>query len=125
MRRATLFALGISALLASAAANPAFAEFGALAHDTASGKFGLTWGKATQRLADEAAMKDCTADGCKIIFRTKPHQCGALATSEKEGSTAWGGGVKPTRDAAQLAAMNDCQKRTEGKCKVRASGCNR
>jgi hypothetical protein len=125
MRRATLFAGGFAALLTVAAAAPAFAGYGALSHDDATGKYGLSWDKQTQQQADDAAMKDCAEGACKIIFRTKPRQCGAIATSEKEGSTAWGGGVKGTRDAAQLAAIQDCQKRTKGQCKVRAAGCNR
>jgi hypothetical protein len=124
MRRAMLFAAGFAAFLMAASA-PAFAEYGALARDGTSGKFGLTWGKATQKEADEAATKDCGGDACKIIFQTKARQCGAIATSEKEGSSAWGGGVKATADAAQLAALKGCQKRTASQCKVRASGCNR
>ncbi|HLY46996.1 MAG TPA: DUF4189 domain-containing protein [Stellaceae bacterium] len=124
MRRTPLFAAALSALLL-AVATPAVAGYGALAHDSASGKFGLSWDKPTQKDADAAAMKDCVESACKIIFRTHPHQCGAVATSEKEGSTAWGGGVKGTREAAQLGAMQDCQKHTSGQCKVRASGCNR
>jgi len=125
MRCARIIAAGFSALLMTAAALPAYAGYGALAHDDASGKYGLSWDKATQRQADELAMKDCVESSCKIIFRTKARQCGAIATAEKPGSSAWGGSVKPTRDAAALAAMNDCQKHTSGQCKVRASGCNR
>jgi Domain of unknown function (DUF4189) len=125
MRRARIIAAVFSALLVTVAAVPAYAGYGALARDDASGKYGLSWDKATQRQADEVAMKDCAESSCKIIFRTKGHQCGAIATAEKVGSTAWGGSVKPTRDAAALAAMNDCQKHTSGQCKVRARGCNR
>ena len=125
MRWVTIIAASFSAVLATVAAAPAFAGHGALARDDASGKFGLSWDKETQRQADEAAMKDCVESSCKIIFRTKARQCGAIATSEKQGSTAWGGAMKPTRDAAVLAAMTDCQKHTSGQCKVRASGCNR
>ena len=125
MPRATMIAAGLLALLVLGAAGPAHAGYGALARDDASGKFGLSWDKPTQKQADDSAMKDCVESSCKIIFRTKPRQCGAIAISEKAGSTAWGGGVKPTRDAASLTAMNDCQKRTSGQCKVRASGCNR
>jgi hypothetical protein len=123
MRRATLLALGISALLACAAATPAFAEFGAFARDEATNKIGLSWGKETQRQADAAAMKDCSESSCKIVFRTSSKQCSAVATAEE--GTAWGASRRDHKDAAALAAMNDCQKRTKGHCKVRASGCNR
>ena len=117
----TPFALAVAAVLA-VAAGPAFAGFGALARDDATGKFGLSWDKATQNQAEEAAMKDCAESSCKIVFRTHARQCGAIATAEK--GTGWGAATRGHRDAAALAAMTDCQKHTSGQCKVRASGCN-
>ncbi|HVC54944.1 MAG TPA: DUF4189 domain-containing protein [Stellaceae bacterium] len=125
MRRATLFAAGFAALLASVAAAPAFAAYGAFAVDTNAHKFGYSTNQVDRQHADQSALKNCKSENCKIVFPVGPRQCGALATSEKQGSTAWGGAVKPTRDAAGLAAINDCQKHTTGQCKVRASGCNR
>lgn len=123
MIRAKFAAAAVAALLAGTAAAPAFAAFGALARDDGSGKFGLSWDKPTQGAADDAAMKDCAANSCKIIFRTRSHQCGAIATA-KEGN-AWGAANRGRKDAAALAAMNDCQKRSKGQCQVRAAGCNR
>lgn len=122
MQRSLLLALATCAVLAGAAM-PAFAEFGAFARDEASSKLGLSWGKETQKQADEAAMKDCGETSCKIVFRTRSHQCSAVATAEE--GKAWGASFRNTKDAAQLAAMTDCQKRVKGQCKVRASGCNR
>ena len=122
MQRMLLLSLGICAVLAGAA-TPAFAEFGAFARDEASGKLGLSWGKETQKQADAAAMKDCGESSCKIIFRTRAKQCSAVATAQE--GKAWGASRRDHKDAAELAAMNDCQKRTKGQCKVRASGCNR
>jgi transcription elongation factor len=106
-----------------ASATPAWAGYGALAHDQTSGKFGLSWDKQTQKEADDAAMKDCAQSDCKIVFRTHSRQCGAIASAEK--GNAWGASYRGARGAAALAAMNDCQKRTSGQCKVRAAGCNR
>jgi hypothetical protein len=123
MRRTALFALGIWALLVFVSATPAFAEFGAFARDETSGKLGLSWGKGAQRQADEAAMKDCGESSCKIIFRTRAKQCSAVATADQ--GNAWGASRRDHKDAAELAAMTDCQKRVKGQCKVRASGCNR
>jgi Domain of unknown function (DUF4189) len=122
MHRATMLLFG-TCLVLSAVATPAFAEFGAFARDQATSKLGLSWGKATQKQADEAAMKDCAESSCKILFRTRPHQCSAVATAQE--GNAWGASRRPHKDAAELAAMSDCQKRTKGQCKVRASGCNR
>jgi hypothetical protein len=124
MHRATLLAFGICVALSIAAATPAFAEFGAFARDDASNKIGLSWGKETQRQADEAAMKDCGESSCKIVFRTRAKQCSAVATAEQ--GNAWGASDRGNRkDTVELAALNGCQKRTKGQCKVRASGCNR
>jgi hypothetical protein len=123
MRRAIIIAAGISALLATAAASPAFAGYGALAHDDASGKYGLSANEETQRKADDVAMKICGGDKCKIVFRTAARECGAVATGET--GNAWGAGKRPQRAAAELDAMQNCQKRTKGQCKVRGAECNR
>ena len=123
MRRTSLFVLGFFALLASAAAAPALAGYGALAHDDASGKYGLSSNEETQRKADDVALKICGGDKCKIVFRTGPKQCGAIALGET--GTAWGGGMRPQRAAAELDAMQNCQKHTKGQCKVRGSDCNK
>ena len=125
MRRATMMAAGLSALLVIGTAGPALAGYGAFALDQNAHKFGYSANQPDQQRADQLALKNCKSANCKIIFPIGPRQCGALATSDKQGSTAWGGSVKPTRDAAGLAAISDCQKRTSGQCKVRASGCNR
>lgn len=122
MRFGLPLAAALSALFI-AAATPAWAGYGALARDQSSGKFGLSWDKQTQKEADAAATKDCGESDCKIVFRTHSHQCGAIATAEK--GKAWGAAYRGARDAAALAAINDCQKRTSGQCKVRAAGCNR
>jgi hypothetical protein len=124
MRSKLPLAIAMSAVLA-AAATPAWAGYGALAHDTATGKFGLSWDKQTQKEAEDAAMKDCGETDCKIVFRARSHECGAIATATVANSTAWGAGLKKNRAAAELAAVTDCQKHTKGQCKLRAAGCNR
>ncbi len=123
MRRLTMLAAGLAVVLATTAASPAVAGYGALARDQTTGKFGLSWNKRTQREADAAAMRDCAESSCKIVFRTRPHQCGAIAGAEK--GNAWGAAYRSGRDAAALAAINNCQKHTSEQCKVRAAGCNR
>jgi hypothetical protein len=37
----------------------------------------------------------------------------------------WGGAQRDQRSGAELAAIENCQKRTSGQCKIRASECNR
>lgn len=123
MRRGTMIAVGFSALLALLSAAPAFAEYGAFGHDETTGKYGYSWNEKTQQAADEAALKGCASEQCKIVFRTGPGQCGAIAMSDN--GKVWGGAWRTKRDAAEAAAMKDCQKRTGGQCKVRASQCNK
>lgn len=122
MRRLSIAAAALAAPILFGA-GPALAAYGALAHDDASGKYGLSSNEETQSKADDVAMKECGGDKCKIVFRTGPRQCGAIATAGE--GTAWGGAIRPARDAAGLAAMNDCQKRTKGQCKIRSAECNR
>lgn len=97
--------------------------FGAFAHDESSGRYGYSWNERDQPNADYAALKGCGADACKVLFRTGPQECGAIAMSDD--GKVWGGAKRPKRDAAEFAAMNNCQKRTGDQCKVRASECNR
>lgn len=123
MPRPTLSVAIVVALLTALAAAPAFAGYGALARDPATGKVGLSWDKPSQHDADTAAMRDCAESSCKIVFRTRPHQCGAVATALA--GAAWGAAYRGARGAAALAAMSDCQKHAAGQCKVRVVGCNR
>lgn len=110
-------------LLASAA--PAFASFGAIAYDQATGKYGLSWNEASQDRASQLARKDCGSDMCRVI-PVPPAKCGALATTDNpKESTAWGASVRDQKAAAELGAMQTCQKNTAGQCKVRGSECNR
>ena len=123
MRRLSLTAAGFAALLVTLAAGPAFAGYGAFAHDEATGKYGFSWNEKTQNDADKAALKGCASDKCKIVFRTGPGQCGAIAMNPD--GKIWGGALRPKRDAAELAAIENCQKRTPGQCKVKGAECNR
>ena len=123
MRWAILAAAAVS--LVQVAASPAWAGYGAFALDQAAHKYGYSANQRDQQRADQLAVKNCKSANCKVVFPIGPRKCGALATGEKKNTTAWGGAVRATRDAAALAAMNDCQKHTSGQCKVRAAACNR
>jgi hypothetical protein len=124
MRRAILKAAGFAvALFVLANAAPAFAEYGAFARDEATGKYGISWNEANQKQADDAAIKGCNTTGCKVVFRTTAKQCGAIATTDD--GKIWGGSTRPTKAAAELAAVEGCQKRTKVQCKVRGAECNK
>jgi hypothetical protein len=118
-----LLAAFIVAPVALAQAAPALAAYGAFALDGDAQKYGYSWNKETAKEADEAALKGCATDKCKVVFRTGPKECGAIALGPD--GKAWGGARRDTKDAAELAAMKNCQEHTSGQCKVRASECNK
>lgn len=124
MRRAFAMAtllLGFGCLLLSA--GPALAQYGAIAWDRETGKYGASWNQGSQKGADEVALSDCGATGCKVIIRTRRAMCAALATNES-GKYA-GGASRRDRDAARVAALKNCQKGNAGECTVRVTDCNK
>jgi hypothetical protein len=123
MRRATLIVfilLGLGVVPLTAV--PALAEYGAIAWDKETGKRGWSWNQQTQSRADEMAIAECGASGCKIVKRIGPKICGALALSE-DGKMA-GAASRKDLDAARLAALKACPKKA-GECTVRVSDCNK
>ena len=122
-RQSLVLAAAFAMIAVIAGAGPAFAAYGAFAYDEGARKFGYSHDEATQKAADAAALKGCASSACKVIFHTGPQQCGAIAMSD--GDKAWGAAYRDRRDAAELGAMQDCQKHTSGQCKVKASVCNR
>jgi Domain of unknown function (DUF4189) len=123
MRRTRVIAAGFAAVMTVMAAAPAFAAYGAFAFDEKTGKYGFSWNEDNQGKADQAALKGCPSEQCKVVFRIGPRECGAIATAEQ--GSAWGGAKRPRREAAELAAMQNCQKHTKSQCKIRANECNR
>ena len=102
---------------------PAFAGYGAIAWDQSTGKYGASWNQPTGKRAEEAALGECGANGCKVVARVSPAMCGALATTEdgKQAGTAW----RKDREAARVAALQNCDKDQAGECTVRAADCNK
>ena len=124
MRRSTLIALVLLAFgpMLFAALPARAAEFGAIAWDKQTGKRGWSWNQATQKRADEVALSECGASSCKVIIRAGPAMCGALASSE-DGKYVGAAGRK-TRDAARVAALKNCPKKS-GECIIRVSDCSK
>jgi Domain of unknown function (DUF4189) len=121
--RSSLWVASIIGVAVAMDAGCAMAAYGAFALDDAAHKYGYSWNKESAREADDAALKGCATDKCKVVFRVGPKQCGAIAMTTD--GKAWGGAQRDRRDAADLAAIENCQKRTSGQCKIRASECNR
>ncbi len=124
MRSTFLTACGLlimgSVLLTAA---PAVAQSGAIAWDKETGKYGASWNQDTPKRAEEAALGECGATGCKVIIRTRRAMCAALATNES-GKYA-GGASRKDREAARLAALANCKKGDAGECTVRVTDCNK
>jgi hypothetical protein len=122
--RKTGILMAAAAIATLAGGAPAFASFGAIAYDQATGRYGFSWNEQTQDRANGLARKDCGSDSCRVI-PVPPAKCGALATTDNpKESTAWGASIKDQKAAAELGAMQDCQKHTAGQCKIRGSECN-
>lgn len=102
---------------------PAVAGYGAIAWDRATGKYGVSWNQPTAKRAEEVALGECGASGCKIVSKGSPKMCGALATTEdgKHAGAAW----RKDREAARLFAVKNCDKDQAGECVVRATDCNK
>jgi hypothetical protein len=125
MRRGGLIAAAIAVTGVLAVTTPARAEFGAIAYDQSTGRYGFSWNEATPQRAAELAKKDCASPNCRL-FPVNPRQCAALATAENQKeSNAWGVSLRPDKGDAEARAIADCQKHTQGQCKVRGSECNR
>ena len=114
-----LLALGYTLLPAI----PAFAGYGAFAWDRGTGKYGVSWNQSTSKRAEEVALGECGASGCKVVAKIGPAMCGALATTAdgKHAGAAW----RKDREAARLAALKSCDKDQTGECFVRATDCNK
>jgi clan AA aspartic protease (TIGR02281 family) len=97
--------------------------YGAFAHDDTSGRYGASWNQASQARADEAALKGCASESCKIVFRITARQCGAIALTDN--GRAWGGATRSDREAAERAAIANCEKRSNSSCRPRSVQCNR
>ena len=124
MRRAALAAAALVGL-ASIQLTPAraFAQYGAIAWDKETGKYGASWNQDTPKRAEEVAVGECGATGCKVIIRTRRAMCAALATNES-GKYA-GGASRREREAARLSALTNCKKGNAGECIVRVTDCNK
>ena len=126
MRKTGLLMAAMTIAMMAGAGAAYAASFGAIAYNQATGRYGFAWNELSQDRANELARKDCGGgDACRII-PVPPARCGALATTDdpKE-SSAWGAAIRDQKAAAELSAMQDCQKHTAHQCKVRGSECNR
>jgi beta-lactam-binding protein with PASTA domain len=104
--------------------SPGPPSFGAIAWDRNTGSRGRSWNQGTPQQAEEVALSECGASGCKVVMRVGPAMCGALALTQ-DGRQA-GAASRKDRDAARAAALEDCGKGiASGSCIPRMVLCNR
>lgn len=106
-----------------APAVPAVAGYGAIAWDEATGKYGASFNQPTAKRAEDGALSDCAASGCRVVAQVRPATCAALATTEDAKQA--GAARRKQREAARLAALEACKKNKAGECVVRVSDCNK
>ena len=102
---------------------PALAGYGAIAWDRGTGKYGVSWNEPSPKRAEEVALGECGASGCKVVHKIAPKACAALATTE-DGKHA-GAASRKDREAARLGALKACQNDKAGECIVRSTDCNK
>jgi Domain of unknown function (DUF4189) len=121
-RLAIVFAAAVIALLGVAGAQPAFAQYGSIAFDNHSGRWGVSWNQRSPRRADGVALGECGTPGCSVRVRTGPGMCGALATTAN--GRGWGWATRRRREWARRQAMDECLHYNYGACYLRAWNCN-
>jgi hypothetical protein len=102
---------------------PWVGRYGAIAWDRDTGRYGVSWNQPIPGRAEEVALGECGASGCKVVGKVGPAMCGALATTVdgKHAGAAW----RKDREAARLAALENCDKDKAGECIIRATDCNK
>jgi hypothetical protein len=124
MPRLGPFALAAAAVLGVLAVTaPAHADFGAIAFDHQSCRFGRSWHFESPRRAAEVAERECASPGCKVVLEVGTRLCGALATTGNCHGAGWA--ARESREAARLAAIAQCERRNAGVCEVKVVDCNR
>jgi hypothetical protein len=112
-----VFALALSFLGTQAMAA------GALAIDSSQGnRYGFAHGYQSTNQAAEHALGKC-GNGCQVVLDFKSG-CGAYATDQSRGSTAYGWGTASSGNAAQNHALSACQSRGGSSCMVRSWACD-
>ncbi len=117
-----LAAILLSTLLFFVITAPARAiNHGAIAFDSQTQAFGVSWDMPSQEGANLRAEAECykNGKGCHVVA-TFVDRCGAYAAGP---DNIWGSGFGPTRQVAERWALNYCAKYGGG-CQIKAWGCN-
>lgn len=111
-----------SILITSLFGSNAFAA-GALAIDNNQGsQYGFAYDYPNISQAEQRALSEC-GGGCQVVLQFNSG-CGAYASDQSRGSTAFGWGAESSGSAAQNRALSECKSRGGSSCVVRSWGCN-
>ena len=122
MKRVTLLAAASAGLAVIVAAMPVRAQYGALAYDPNT----RLWGRATNvpspRDAEATALSYCRSGNCRIVTRTGPGQCGAIAAANDGSQSHYS--TRPGRAEVEAAAVERCQYEARQPCHLVVVQCN-
>ena len=117
--RSILLAAGLSLAATSALADHE-TTFGAIAYSQDSGAYASTWGHATRKRAEEAALASCTevGPGCEVVMWARD-ACAAIATAPGYGyGTEW----DDERGMSEIKALEACLEYNDT-CSILTSMC--
>jgi hypothetical protein len=103
MRNAVLLYAAMAQATILIANVPALAGYGAVAYDQEKRKQGVAWNEDTQQRANEAALRACGSDSCKLRFGCPARQVRRSCHAGKRARVWW-------------LRQKDCQR-----CKVRCA----
>lgn len=121
MSRLVAIAIGVAAILI--AATPARAQYGALAYDENTRAWGQSHGMGSPREAERTALGYCRSGGCRIVVRTGPGQCSAIAASAHSG-TWYHWSAAGSRGGAEHDAIRGCERDSGQSCTIQVWQCN-
>jgi hypothetical protein len=123
MRQISILVAAAALVGVLASSQSAFAQYGAIAYDENTGRYGVTWNHESPRGASEDALRRCGTPDCTIRLEIGPGMCGALATTENR--RGWGRYRDRSRESARDGALEECRRHNFGECFVRVWDCNR
>ncbi len=120
------FAIAAIAVLAAWIGSDVTAQArGALAIGRCGG-WGGAWNYSTADEANNTAMSECNGRNvreCKVVA-TLDENCASFAYDDSESCGPWGWATRPTKEAADSTALNECRNAGGRNCKVRGSFCD-
>jgi hypothetical protein len=123
MTRITLGMAASAGLAMMLAAIPARAQYGALAYDPDTRLWGRATDTSSPRDAEATALAYCRSGGCRVVTRTGPGQCSAIAAANDGTRSHWS--TRPGRAEVEAAAVERCQYEARQPCHLVVVQCNR